>query len=120
MSTPTPVIAAHLGDLRLLQYSSLILLKWWTPREDLVAEQPQLLEKECYEILSMALSSRLQVTQIAALRISTGCTQHTNICMTKHYTFHTRAPTLQLHASQYKQKTQYPLHKHTTYSTLQG
>ena len=57
--------------------------------------------------------------QNAALRTATGCTQDTNI---QH--LHDETLTLpihehlQLHASQYKQKTQHPshpLHKHTTY-----
>ena len=54
--------------------------------------------------------------QNAALRTATGCTQYTNI---QH--LHDETLThehLQLHASQYKQKTQHPfnpLHKHTTY-----
>ena len=57
--------------------------------------------------------------QNAALRTATGCTQDTNI---QH--LHDETLTLpihehlQLHASQYKKKTQHPshpLHKHTTY-----
>ena len=63
--------------------------------------------------------NKLQVIQNAALRIATGCTQDTNIqhlhdeTLILHIHEH-----LQLHASQYKQKTQHtshPLHKHTTY-----
>ena len=63
--------------------------------------------------------NKQQVIQNAALRTATGCTQDTNI---QH--FHDETLTLpiyehlQLHASQYKQKTQHPshlLHKHTTY-----
>ena len=63
--------------------------------------------------------NKLQVMQNAALRTATGCTQDTNI---QH--LHDESLTLpihehlQLHASQYKQKTQHPshpLHKHTTY-----
>ena len=69
-------------------------------------------------IASSTSINKLQVMQIAALRTATGCTQDTNIhiCMTKHsLPIHEH---LQLHASQYKQKTQHPshpLHKHTTY-----
>ena len=61
----------------------------------------------------------MQVMQNAALRTATGCTQDTNI---QH--LHDKTLTLQihehlqLHASQYKLKTQHPLHKHT--STLQA
>ena len=63
--------------------------------------------------------NKLQVMQNTALRTTTGCTQDTNI---QH--LHDETLTLpihehlQLHASQYKQKTQHPshpLHKHTTY-----
>ena len=63
--------------------------------------------------------NKLQVMQNAALRTSTGCTQDTNI---QHLHDETHPlpihEHLQLHASQYKNKTQYPshpLHKHTTY-----
>ena len=63
--------------------------------------------------------SKLQVMQNAALRTTTGCTQNTNIQYMYDETLilpiHEQ---LQLHASQYKQKTQhpsYPLHKHTPY-----
>ena len=61
----------------------------------------------------------LQVMQNVALMTATGCTQYTNI---QH--LHDKTLTLpihehlQLHASQYKQKTQHQshhLHKHTTY-----
>ena len=63
--------------------------------------------------------NKLQVMQNAALRTATGCTQDTNI---QH--LHDETLTLpihehlQLHASEYKQKTQHPshhLHKHTIY-----
>ena len=63
--------------------------------------------------------NKLQVMQSAALSTATGCSQDTNI---QHLhdeplilPIHEH---LQLHASQYKQKTQHsshPLHKHTTY-----
>ena len=70
-------------------------------------------------IASSTSINKLQVMQIAALRTATGCTQDTNI---QH--LHDETLTLpiheylQLHASQYKPKTQHPsrpLHKHTTY-----
>ena len=63
--------------------------------------------------------NKLKVMQNAALRTATGGTQDTNI---QH--LHDETPILpihehlQLHASQYKHKTQHPshpLHKHTTY-----
>ena len=70
-------------------------------------------------IASSTSINKLQFMQNAALRTATGCTQDTNI---QH--MHDETLTLpihehlQLHASQYKQKTQHPshpLHKHTTY-----
>ena len=70
-------------------------------------------------IASSTSINKLQVMQNTALRTATGCTQDTNI---QH--LHDETLTLpihkhlQLHASQYKQKTQHPshpLHKHTTY-----
>ena len=60
--------------------------------------------------------NKLQVMQNAALRTATGCTQDTNI---QHLYDETLTipihKYLQLHVSQYKHKTQHPLHKHTTY-----
>ena len=70
-------------------------------------------------IASSTSINKLQVIQNAALRTATGFTQDTNI---QHQ--HDETLTLsihehiQLHASQYKHKTQHPshpLHKHTTY-----
>ena len=70
-------------------------------------------------IASSTSINKLQVMQNAALITVTGCTQDTNM---QH--LHDETLTLpiheqlQLHASQYKQKTQHPshpLHKHTTY-----
>ena len=70
-------------------------------------------------IASSTSINKLQVMQNATLRTATGCTQDTNI---QH--LHDETLTLpihehlQLHASQYKQKTQHPshpLHKHTKY-----
>ena len=68
-------------------------------------------------IASSTSINRLQVMQNAALRTVTGCTQATNTqdLHDKTLPIHEH---LQLHASQYKQKTQHPshpLHKHTTY-----
>ena len=70
-------------------------------------------------IASSTSSNKLQVMQNAALRTATGCTQDTNI---EHLHYETLTlpiyEHLQLHASQYKQKTQHPshpLHKRTTY-----
>ena len=61
--------------------------------------------------------NKLQIMQNAALRTSTGCTQDTNIqhMHDKTLTLHIHEH-LQLHAPQYKQKTQHPsnpLHKNT-------
>ena len=67
---------------------------------------------------SLTSINKLQVMQNAALGNATGCTQDTNIQHLHDETLilpiHEH---LQLHASQYKQKTQhlsYPLHKNTT------
>ena len=69
--------------------------------------------------LSSSISiNKLQVMQNAALRIATGCTQDTNIQHLHDETLilpiHDH---LQLHASQYKQNTQYP--SHTPYTNIQ-
>ena len=67
-------------------------------------------------LASSTSNNKLQVMQNAALITATGCIQDTNI---QH--LHDGKLTLaihehlQLHASQYKQKTLHPLHKHTTY-----
>ena len=61
---------------------------------------------------------QLKVMQNAALKISTGCTQDTNIHLHDETLTLPIHEHLHLHASQYKQKPQYssyPLHKHTTY-----
>ena len=70
-------------------------------------------------IASSTSINKLQVMQNAALRTATGCTQDTNIQHLHDETLplpiHEH---LQLHASQYKQKTQHPSHtlnKHTIY-----
>ena len=63
--------------------------------------------------------NKMQVMHNAALRTATGCTQDTNIQHMHDETFILPSyEHLQLHASQYKSKTQHPsrpLHKHTTY-----
>ena len=70
-------------------------------------------------IASSTSINKLQVMQNAALRAATGCTQDTNIQHLHDETL--KLPIhehLQLHTSQYKQKTQHPshpLHKLTTY-----
>ena len=61
--------------------------------------------------------NKLQVMQNAALRTATGCTQDTNIQHLHDETLPIHEH-LQLHASQYKQKTSitsHPLHNHTAY-----
>ena len=69
-------------------------------------------------IASSTSINKLQVMQNAALRTATGCTQDTNI---QH--LHDETLTLpihehlQLHASQYKQKTQHPSHHNGRYTT---
>ena len=69
-------------------------------------------------IASSTSINKLQVMQNAALRTATGCTQDTNIQYLLDETLTLIHEHLQIHASQYKQKTQHsshPLHKHTTY-----
>ena len=89
----------------------------WTKQNNL------LLNPDKTYVLSSIVSStsinKLQVMQNAALRTATGWTQDTKIQHlygeTLTFPIHEH---LQLHASQYKQKTQHPshpLHKHTTY-----
>ena len=60
--------------------------------------------------------NKLQVMHNAALKTATGCIQDTNIQHLHDETLilpiHEQ---LQLHASQYPQTTQHPLHKHTTF-----
>ena len=71
-------------------------------------------------IASSTSINKLQVMQNAALRTATGCTQDTNIPLHDETLTLPIHEHLQLHASQYKQKTQnpsHPLHKHTTYNT---
>ena len=78
-----------------------------------------------FPLASSTNINKLQVIQNAALRTATGCTQDTS---KQHLHDETLIlpihEHLQLHASQYKQKTQHPSHpllKHTTYFlTLQG
>ena len=71
------------------------------------------------DVSSSTSMNKLQLMQNAVLRTATGCIQDTNIQHLHDKTLilpiHEH---LQLHASQYKQKTQHPshpLHKHTTY-----
>ena len=62
--------------------------------------------------------NKLKIMPNAALRIATGCTQDINIHLQDVTLILPIHKHLQLHASQYKQKTQHPshpLHKHTTY-----
>ena len=69
-------------------------------------------------IVSTTNINKLQVMQNAALRTATGCTQDINIHLHDETLTLPIHEHLQLHASQYKQKTQHPsqtLHKHTTY-----
>ena len=70
----------------------------------------------------IASSTSINKLQNAALRTVTGCTQHIN----KHHLHESPIlpihEHLQLHASQYKQKTQHPshpLHKHTPHFNTQ-
>ena len=71
-------------------------------------------------LASLTSINKLQIMRNAALLTATGCTQDTN---TQHLHDETLPiyKHLQLHASQYKQKTHYPshpLHTHRTYFNI--
>ena len=99
---------------------------WGKQKETLIATYKSVMrpaQEYASSILSPYASStsinKLQVMQNAALRTATGCTQDTNIQhlhdSTLIFPIHEH---LQVHASQYKQKTQHPshpLHTHKTY-----
>ena len=57
--------------------------------------------------------NKLQVMQNAALRAATGCTQDTNIHLHDETLILPIDEHLQLHASQFKHKTQHPSHPYT-------
>ena len=92
----------------------------YTPTLVLIARTPIAQAPSIWSPLASSTSiNKLQVMQNAALRTATACTQYTNIQHLHDETLtHPIHEHLQLHASQYKQKTQHPshpLHKHTAY-----
>ena len=129
---PKLTYSTHIHNISIHAHKPLQLIKastttgWGKQKETLMAIYKAVMRlavEYASSIWSPLASStriiKLQVMQNAVLRTATGCTQDTNI---QH--LHDETLTLpihehlQLHASQYKQKTQHPshpLHKHTTY-----
>ena len=129
---PKLTYSTHIHNISVQAHKPLQIIKaltatgWGKQKETLMATYKAVM-RPALEYVSSVWSpiasstsiNKLQVMQNAALRTATGCTQDTNI---QH--LHDETLTLpihehlQLHASQYKQKTQHPshpLHKHTTY-----
>ena len=132
---PKLTYSTHVHNIPVQEHMPLQMIKaltatgWGKHKETLMATykaviRPALMYASCiwWPLLSSTSINKLQVMHNAALRTATGCTQYTNI---EHLhdeilllPIHEH---LQLHTSQYKQKTQHPshpLHKYT--STLQG
>ena len=129
---PKLTYSAHIHNISVQAHKPLQIIKaltatgWGKQKETLMATYKAVMRPALEyassvwsPIASSTSINKLQVMQNAALRTATGCTQDTNI---QH--LHDETLTLpihehlQLHASQYKQKTQHPshpLHKHTTY-----
>ena len=123
---PKVTYSTHIHNISVQAHKPLQIIKaltatgWGKQKETLMATYKAVM-RPALEYASSVWSpiNKLQVMQNAALRTATGCTQDTNI---QH--LHDETLTLpihehlQLHASQYKQKTQHPshpLHKHTTF-----
>ena len=123
--------STHIYDISVQAHKPLQLIKsftvtvWGKQKETLMATYKSVMRPTLEYVSSiwspLASSTsinKLQVMQNAALRTATGWIQYTNIQLMHDETL--LLPThehLQLHASQYKQKTQYPshaLHKRTT------
>ena len=129
---PKLTYSTHIHNISVQAHKPLQMIKaltatgWGKQKETLMATYKAVMRpalKCASSIRSLLATStiinKLQVMQNAALRTATGCTQDTNI---QHLHDETLTISihehLQLHASQYKQKTQHPshpLHKHTTY-----
>ena len=124
-STPIHNISVH-AHKPLQIIKALTATGWGNQKETLMATYKAVMRRalqytsSIWSPLAFSTSiNKMQVMQNAALRTATGCTHDTN-------TQHLHGETLthpihqhvQLHASQYKQRTQppsHPLHKHTTY-----
>ena len=129
---PKLTYSTHIHNISLQAYTPPQIIKtltatgWGKQKETLMATYKAVMRAALEyassvwsPIASSTSINKLQVMQNAALRTATGYTQDTNI---QH--LHDETLTLpihehlQLHASQYKQKTKnpsHPLHKHTTY-----
>ena len=126
---PKLTYSTHIHNISVQAHRPLHIIKaltatgWGKQKETLMATYKAVMRPapECASsvwspIASSTSINKLQIIHNAALRTATGCTQDTNI---QH--LHDETLTLpihehlQLHASQYKQKTSHPLHKHTTY-----
>ena len=129
----TPIHNISVQAHKSLQMIKALTATWWGKQKETLmvtykAVMRPALEHASYiwfPLSASTSSTKLQLVQNAALRTATACTQDTDIqhlhdeTLILHIHEH-----LQLHASQYKQKTQHSshlLHNHTTYtSTLQG
>ena len=129
---PTLTYSTHIRNISIQAHKPLQLIKaltatgWGKQNETLLATYKTVKRPVLEYVSSILLPlesstsiNKLQVMQNAAFRTATGCTQDTNIQHLHDETLilpiHEH---LQLHASQYKHKTQHPshpLHKHTTY-----
>ena len=129
---PKLTYSTHIHNISVQAHKPLQLIKaltatvWRKQKETLMATYKSVMRPALEyassvwsPIASSTSIDKLQVMQDAALRTATGSTQDTNI---QHLHDETLTlpihENLQLHASQYKQKTQHPshpLHKHTTY-----
>ena len=112
------------SDNKPLQIIKTLTATGWGKQKDILMTTYKAVIRRALEYVSSIWSSLASLTSInkqkvmqnAALRTATGCTQDTNIQY-----LHDETPIhehLQLHASQFKQKTQHsshPLHKHTTH-----
>ena len=129
---PKLTYSTHIHNISVHAYKPLQIIKaltatgWGKQKETLMATYKAVMrpaleyDTSVWSPLASSTSiNKLQVMQNAALRSATGCTQDTNV---QH--LHEETLTLpirehlQLHASQYKQKTQNPsnlLQKRTTY-----
>ena len=134
---PKLTYSTHIHNISVQAHKPLQIIKaltaagWGKQKETLMATYKAVMRPALeyassvwWPIASSTSINKLQVMQNAALRTATGCTQDTNIQHLHDKTLPIHEH-LQLHASQYKQKTQHPSHhipytntQHT--STLQG
>ena len=129
---PTLTYITHIHNISvqshtLLQLINILTANGWAKQKETLMATYEAVMRPALEYASSIWSSlasstsinKLQVMQNAAFRTATGCTQDTNIQHLHDETLilpiHEH---LQIHVSQYKQKTPHPahpLHKHTTY-----